>query len=228
VAVLALLALHPPAARILRERRGLDLQLGTAPIPVIELDLPDEAAGGNGGVGEGGHGTSRAPASLSRAQWGNVLELAPTAVPEELPGRVATSPGVIFSDSSDGRAPGGAGKGSGGGTGSGRGRAWLNEVKSAAHEGGIRMELDDLTLVHREIPIYPPEAMAYCIQGMVAVQVLVSEDGVPMKLELESSDSSLLTAETLRVLPMWRFQPVVVDRERVRVKVRITVNYRLM
>jgi TonB family protein len=228
VAVLALLALHPAAARLPQGRRGLDLELPKAPVPVFELDLPDEPAGGNGGVGEGGQGSSRSPASLSKARWGDVLDLAPTQAASDLPDRVGLSPGVIFSDSADGRAPGGSGQGGGGGTGTGHGRSWSNEVKSAAHTGGIRMEQDDLTLVHREIPIYPPLAMAACIQGVVAVQVLVSEDGVPLKMDLESSPNELLTQETLRVLPMWRFKPVVLDRERVRVKVRITVSYRLI
>ena len=179
--------------------------------------------------GGGADGRPEVPGAAPRP-FGNVLALAPDLLDpprkEASEADLLRMPGVIFSDSSDGRGSSGTGSGSGGGSGggigSGRGTgSSRDDLRSAYHKDGIPLQIEDMTVDYREIPLFPKPAKAAHLAGNVVIQVLVSEDGHPMKCEVVSSANDLFRDEVLRVMPMWRFKPTLVRGEKVRVKVQV-------
>jgi TonB family protein len=54
--------------------------------------------------------------------------------------------------------------------------------------------------------MYPPEALAKGIQGLVRIRVEIGKDGVPQKLEVLSGPSELMNA-SLDAVKQWRYKP---------------------
>lgn len=115
------------------------------------------------------------------------------------------------------------------GSGSGSGGGMPFKVLRAENTGsGPMVEIKELTTVHVEYPEYPRRAVNLGICGGVTLHVLVSETGVPLTAEIESSPHDLLTDEVLRVTPVWRFKPVLVEGNPVRVRVRLLIMFTLL
>jgi len=103
-------------------------------------------------------------------------------------------------------APAGVGHGIGVGGGDergiakGSGRAMFRAVPGLNPE----MNLQDLEVIHEEIPSYPVLAEWGRIQGDVVVRVTINEHGVPIRTELQEGPEAL-QSETMRAVKRWRF-----------------------
>jgi TonB family protein len=196
--------------------------------PVYEVSFHEEIRPPRVPAGGGGNDVKDAPDPPAR-HWGDLLDLAPTPAPPEalkdLEDALQHMPGLLLSDSSDGKSSGGSGGGRGGGTGLGSGQGLGSnrdqQLQTARHRDGIPLKIEDMPVDHREIPLFPKLAKAAHLAGNVVVEVLVGEDGVPLKIDLVSSANPLFTEEVMRVMPLWRFKPVLADGERVRARVKV-------
>lgn len=103
-----------------------------------------------------------------------------------------------------GQAGPGHGSGSGGGDGKGfskgSGRAMFRAVPGLSPG----LDLNDLEVLHEEIPSYPILAEWGRIQGDVVVRVTINEKGLPIRTELQEGPEAL-QAETMRAVKRWRF-----------------------
>lgn len=106
-------------------------------------------------------------------------------------------------------APGAqAGSGHGTGPGRGEGRSFTKGSGRAMFRAvpGLSpgLDLNDLEVLHEEIPSYPILAEWGRIQGDVVVRVTINEKGVPIRTELQEGPEAL-QAETMRAVKRWRF-----------------------
>jgi TonB family protein len=204
-----------------RGRKAINLVLIDPP-QVYEVKFQDDHLafkpldnGGSGGRPEG--------QDLRRQRFGNPLELAATPLaeppPMDLDASTLAMPGLILTDSAEGVAR--AGRGNGQGTGYGRGQGHDAQFLSSDHTDGPALALADMTVEHREIPNFPKLAKMAHLAGTVVVLVTVSETGTPQAMELVSSSSPVFTQEVQRVVPLWRFKPVMAEGRAARVRVRL-------
>lgn len=82
----------------------------------------------------------------------------------------------------------------------GSGRAMIRGVPGMNQD----LNLNDLEIIHEEIPHYPLIAEWAQIQGDVVVRVTINEKGVPIRTELLEGPAQL-QAETMRAVKLWRF-----------------------
>lgn len=66
------------------------------------------------------------------------------------------------------------------------------------------LDLNDLEVIHEEIPSYPFLAEWGRIQGDVVVRVTINEKGFPIRTELQEGPEAL-QSETMRAVKLWRF-----------------------
>ncbi|HWZ85089.1 MAG TPA: TonB family protein [Thermoanaerobaculia bacterium] len=57
------------------------------------------------------------------------------------------------------------------------------------------------------MPIYPERALKERVRGVVVVRVLVSEDGLPLQVDVEKGTRSDLDAAAVSAARQWRFEP---------------------
>jgi TonB family protein len=82
----------------------------------------------------------------------------------------------------------------------GSGRAMIRGVPGMNPE----LNMNDLEIIHEEIPQYPVLAEWGQIQGDVVVRVTINEKGVPIRTELLEGPAQL-QSETMRAIKLWRF-----------------------
>jgi TonB family protein len=82
----------------------------------------------------------------------------------------------------------------------GSGRAMIRGVPGMNPE----LNMNDLEIIHEEIPHYPVLAEWGQIQGDVVVRVTINEKGVPIRTELLEGPAQL-QSETMRAVKLWRF-----------------------
>lgn len=125
------------------------------------------------------------------------VEEIPTTLPRET--RVVADPSLPVAVGGNGLA---AGQGHGGGHGSGRG-AGVGMIRGVP---GMNpgLDLNDLEVIHEEIPDYPTLAAWSNIQGDVVVRVTIDEHGVPIRTELLEGPPQLCGV-TMRAVKHWRF-----------------------
>jgi TonB family protein len=75
-----------------------------------------------------------------------------------------------------------------------------------------------------DMPQYPPDAAAAGIQGVVLVEVVISEAGEVKDAKVVRS-IPLLDNAALRAVRHWRFDPTIVSGEPVPVRMIVTVNF---
>jgi protein TonB len=73
-------------------------------------------------------------------------------------------------------------------------------------------------------PVYPKEAQALGIQGVVIVEVVVDEDGAVTDAKVLRS-IPLLDDEALRAVRTWRFAPTKVNGQAVPVRMNVSVSF---
>lgn len=110
----------------------------------------------------------------------------------------------------------GHGHGSGRGTGQGiiRGVPGMNPG----------LDLDDLEVIHEEIPEYPTLAAWSNIQGDVVVRVTIDERGVPIRTELLEGPPPLCK-ETMWAAKLWRFGKGIFRGRKVNATFDMTFRY---
>jgi len=81
-------------------------------------------------------------------------------------------------------------------------------------------------LVSQPHPVYPPDAKAARIQGVVQLSAIIGKDGTIQKLEVISGHP-LLVPSALEAVQQWRYQPTLLNGQPVEVITQIDVNYTL-
>ncbi|MBI3475220.1 MAG: energy transducer TonB [Acidobacteria bacterium] len=79
----------------------------------------------------------------------------------------------------------------------------------------------------RRAPIYPPEALAKGIQGLVKVGHEIGKDGVPQQIEVLSGPSELVNA-SLDAVKQWRYKPFKLNGEPVVVEMTCDINFEIL
>lgn len=57
------------------------------------------------------------------------------------------------------------------------------------------------------MPIYPERALKERVRGLVLLRVLVTEDGVPVRIAVEKAAREDLTRAAIEAAGQWRFEP---------------------
>jgi TonB family protein len=81
-------------------------------------------------------------------------------------------------------------------------------------------------LLVKVTPIYPPEAKAQRIQGLVQLQAILGKDGKVENLEVLSGDPALAAA-ALDAVRQWQYQTTLLNGDPVEVVTQIDVNFTL-
>jgi len=63
-------------------------------------------------------------------------------------------------------------------------------------------------------------------EGMVAVSIVISEEGEVIWAEVQKTTNQRLNRATLKAVKQWKFKPAVVGGEQVRSRVRIPVSFK--
>jgi TonB family protein len=75
-------------------------------------------------------------------------------------------------------------------------------------------------------PVYPAEAMAASVDGVVTAEITVNEQGVVADARVLNSNP-VLDEAALKAVREWRYDPTLVDGKAVPVKMTVTVNFSL-
>lgn len=81
-------------------------------------------------------------------------------------------------------------------------------------------------LVKMVKPVYPPEAKAAGIQGVVRLEAVIDRDGKVSTLDIAGGPEELIPA-TMEAVRQWEYEPTLLNGERVAVRTTIDVNYTL-
>jgi TonB family protein len=81
-------------------------------------------------------------------------------------------------------------------------------------------------LVHKVVPVYPPEAKRARVQGAVILAAIIGKDGTIKSLHVLSGPPTLVDA-AIGAVQQWRYRPYLLLREPVEVDTQITVNFTL-
>ena len=86
------------------------------------------------------------------------------------------------------------------------------------------LDLNDLEVLHEEIPSYPLLAEWGKIQGDVVVRVTINEKGIPIRTELQEGPQAL-QSETMRAVKRWRFGRGIFRGQKVSATFDMTFRY---
>lgn len=82
-------------------------------------------------------------------------------------------------------------------------------------------------LIKKVEPVYPEEARAESIQGVVILEVMTDREGKVMKIKILKSESSLLNHAAVDAVKQWRYEPLILEGKPTPVIFTITVRFRL-
>jgi TonB family protein len=80
--------------------------------------------------------------------------------------------------------------------------------------------------VARTLPVYPPEALAACVQGVVILEAVIGEDGRVRDLRVLRSIPALDRA-AVDAVRQWEYTPTVLNGKAVPIVMTVTVNFTL-
>lgn len=86
------------------------------------------------------------------------------------------------------------------------------------------LKLEDLEVVHEEIPAYPLLAELAGVQGDVVVRITIDNQGKPIRTELIEGHQGLVS-ETLRAARLWRFGKGIFRGRKVEATFDMTFRY---
>ena len=100
--------------------------------------------------------------------------------------------------------------------------------RSWPQPGAIRVggNMQSTKLIQQPRPVYPPEAKAARIQGVVKLMAVIAKDGTVKRLEVISGHP-LLVPSALDAVKNWVYQTTLLNGEPVEVQTQIDVNYTL-
>ncbi|MFZ1919520.1 MAG: energy transducer TonB [Terriglobales bacterium] len=79
----------------------------------------------------------------------------------------------------------------------------------------------------RTQPMYPREALAKGVHGLVRVRQEIGKDGVPQKFEVLSGPSELVNV-SLDAVRRWRYRPYKLNGEPVAVEMTCDINFEIL
>lgn len=136
------------------------------------------------------------------------------------PVRVNSAPGARDGTQAGSGQGTGSGRGDGKGVSKGSGRTMFRAVPGLSPG----LDLNDLEVIHEEIPSYPLLAEWGRIQGDVVVRVTINEKGVPIRTELQEGPEAL-RSETMRAVKLWRFGRGIFRGQKVNATFDMTFRY---
>ena len=80
-------------------------------------------------------------------------------------------------------------------------------------------------LVHLVQPDYPPDALRRRVRGLVVLRVLVSEQGIPLQVQVIDRATSGLTEAAEKAVRQWRFEPARAGGEAVRTWATVRIPF---
>jgi len=135
--------------------------------------------------------------------------------------------GVMSGMSTGAGSGGGVGTGSGTGIGAGRGPG-LGPGAGGGTGGGVYRAGGSVSaprLIKEVKPKYTSEALLKRIQGTVALEVIVTDDGCTSQMRVVRSLDSGLDEEAVAAVALWRFDPGRLGTDPVNVLVRIEIDF---
>lgn len=90
----------------------------------------------------------------------------------------------------------------------------------------IHVKADNLKLVQKAMPVYPPDAKKQKIQGTVVLDVVIGKDGSPENIKVTGGPNELQQS-ALDAVRQWRWQPFLLNGDPIEVVTTITVVYQL-
>ena len=84
----------------------------------------------------------------------------------------------------------------------------------------------ETNILHKVIPVYPPEAKRHLIQGTVKLHAIIDEQGQVAELSPISGPKELVPA-AMGAVQLWRYRPYLFNGKPVEVETTITVNFNL-
>ncbi len=81
-------------------------------------------------------------------------------------------------------------------------------------------------LIHRVVPVYPPEARANRIQGTVMLGAIIDRQGMVKDLKVISGPPELRES-AIGAVQQWRYRPYLLNGAPVEVETQVQVNYQL-
>jgi len=101
---------------------------------------------------------------------------------------------------------------------------------NAAPNAGMRIKIggnvQQSKLIRQPRPVYPPDAKAARVQGVVHLSAVIAQDGTMKSLEVLSGDP-LLVPSALEAVRQWVYEPTFLNGNPVEVQTTIDVNYTL-
>ena len=91
----------------------------------------------------------------------------------------------------------------------------------------VKGELAEANLVKKVQPVYPVSAKQNRVQGVVSLDVAISQEGVPQEIRVVASPSDDLTQSALEAVRQWRYKPVLLNGQPVNVVTNVIVSYTL-
>jgi len=83
-----------------------------------------------------------------------------------------------------------------------------------------------VNILNKVTPVYPPDAKAARIQGVVRMNVIIAADGTMKDIQLESGHPMLVNS-AMDAVRQWVYRPTLLNGVPVEVKTTIDVNYTL-
>jgi len=100
---------------------------------------------------------------------------------------------------------------------------WTAELPQRIRVGG---NVQQSKLVSQVRPVYPPDAKAQGVQGVVQLQAVIGKDGSVQQLTVMSGDP-MLVPSALQAVKQWVYAPTLLNGNPVEVATQIDVNYTL-
>ena len=138
-----------------------------------------------------------------------------------------TAPGGGVVGGIIGGVPGGVGGGVGAGVGNGVGGGVAGGVASSdAKRITIGGNVQQAKLIYQPRPVYPPEAKAARIQGVVHIQAVIATDGTIKDLTLIDGHP-LLAQAAMDAVKQWVYSTTLLNGDPVEIQTQIDVNFTL-
>jgi len=100
------------------------------------------------------------------------------------------------------------------------------EAPKAVQRITVGGKVQEASLIHKEIPVYPPLARSTRIQGHVILSAIISKEGTIEELKLISGHP-LLAPAAMAAVKKWIYKPTLLNFEPVEVSTEIDVNFTL-
>jgi TonB family protein len=91
----------------------------------------------------------------------------------------------------------------------------------------LKRTVNDLTVVHREMPVYPAEAKANkdTLDGSVILHAIIGPDGAPTNIQIVQSLRRDYDISALKAVSEWRWQPYLLNGTPTSVDTTVTITF---